>query len=105
MRVYYVVKQCKAKCDEAAAQANLKKARKGMQQHAMNQAETHFGQPQDMEWAMDDTGGLYLLQARTLRIASPGGAGAEGMPTVAKGPNPTRNQTTVSIQAGVTHFF
>ena len=27
------------------------------------------------------------------------------LPMVAKGPKPTRNQITVSIQAGVTHFF
>jgi len=27
------------------------------------------------------------------------------LPIVAKGPKPTRNQMTVSIQAGVTHFF
>jgi pyruvate,water dikinase len=30
--------------------------------------EESFGQPQDIEWALDTGGGLYLLQARPLRV-------------------------------------
>ena len=37
--------------------------------------EEHFGAPQDMEWAFDRTGALFVLQARPLR-AVPGGAPA-----------------------------
>ncbi|MFH1349336.1 MAG: PEP/pyruvate-binding domain-containing protein [Pseudomonadota bacterium] len=33
--------------------------------------EDHFGQPQDMEWAMDQEGRLTLLQSRPLRLPSP----------------------------------
>jgi pyruvate,water dikinase len=40
--------------------------------------ETHFGYPQDVEWAMDPQGQFYLLQARPLRLS--GSAGAEYMP-------------------------
>jgi len=32
------------------------------------QMEGHFGRPQDIEWAMDPDGKLYLLQSRPLRI-------------------------------------
>ncbi len=32
--------------------------------------EEHFGGPQDVEWALDETGALVLLQARPLRVAS-----------------------------------
>ena len=32
-------------------------------------AEAHFGQPQDMEWAIDQDDRLYLLQSRPLRLA------------------------------------
>ncbi|MBW1739674.1 MAG: pyruvate, water dikinase [Deltaproteobacteria bacterium] len=35
-----------------------------------HKVEAHFGQPQDMEWAMDQEGRLYLLQSRPLRVAS-----------------------------------
>ena len=45
--------------------------------------EAHFGQPQDMEWAMDQEGRLYLMQARPLRVASPTLAD-DRPPTVAK---------------------
>ncbi len=31
----------------------------------------HFGGPQDVEWALDDTGTFHLLQARPLRISRP----------------------------------
>ncbi len=45
--------------------------------------EAHFGQPQDMEWVMDQAGRLYLLQSRPLRLASP--ETDEKRPRVAKG--------------------
>ncbi|MBW1677023.1 MAG: pyruvate, water dikinase [Deltaproteobacteria bacterium] len=47
--------------------------------------EAHFGQPQDMEWAMDQEGRLYLLQSRPLRLASPRALADEGRPMVSKG--------------------
>ncbi len=34
--------------------------------------EQHFGQPQDIEWALDETGEIYLLQSRPLRISAAG---------------------------------
>ncbi|MEW5700695.1 MAG: PEP/pyruvate-binding domain-containing protein [Candidatus Zixiibacteriota bacterium] len=33
--------------------------------------ETHFGEPQDIEWALDRSGELYLLQTRPLRTPPP----------------------------------
>jgi pyruvate, water dikinase len=33
--------------------------------------EAHFGKPQDVEWALDPTGRLVLLQARPLRVGAP----------------------------------
>jgi pyruvate,water dikinase len=45
--------------------------------------EAHFGQPQDMEWAMDQGGRLYLMQSRPLRVTSPTLA-EDRPPTVAK---------------------
>ncbi|MGE0325731.1 MAG: PEP/pyruvate-binding domain-containing protein, partial [Polyangiaceae bacterium] len=41
------------------------------------QVERHYGVPQDLEWAFDDAGGLYLLQTRpitTLLETEPAGA-------------------------------
>jgi pyruvate,water dikinase len=32
------------------------------------EAESHFGQPQDMEWAVDQENQIYLLQSRPLRL-------------------------------------
>jgi pyruvate,water dikinase len=47
--------------------------------------ETYFGQPQDMEWAMDQESRLYLLQSRPLRLASAGALAGEERATVPKG--------------------
>jgi len=33
--------------------------------------EAHFAQPQDVEWAMDETGALWLLQSRPLQLPPP----------------------------------
>ena len=33
--------------------------------------EKHFGQPQDIEWALDDAGRIFLLQSRPLRVSTP----------------------------------
>jgi pyruvate,water dikinase len=38
--------------------------------HDARKAEAHFGQPQDLEWAMDQDGQLYFLQTRPLRVTS-----------------------------------
>ena len=43
----------------------------GLAAHA-RKVESHFGQPQDMEWAMDQEDRLYLLQSRPLRLARAG---------------------------------
>lgn len=32
--------------------------------------EKHFGRPQDIEWALDESGNLFLLQARALNISA-----------------------------------
>jgi pyruvate,water dikinase len=34
--------------------------------------EGHYGNPQDIEWAIDSTGDLYFLQARPLKLTKPG---------------------------------
>jgi pyruvate,water dikinase len=47
--------------------------------------EAHFGQPQDMEWAIDPKGRLYLLQSRPLRLASAGALADEERTMVPKG--------------------
>ncbi len=39
--------------------------------------EKHFGQPQDIEWALDETGRIYLLQSRPLRVSAPSFAAEE----------------------------
>ncbi|MEJ5328597.1 MAG: PEP/pyruvate-binding domain-containing protein [Desulfobaccales bacterium] len=36
--------------------------------------ERHFGGPQDMEWAVDDSGEVVLLQTRPLRVSRPAAA-------------------------------
>lgn len=33
--------------------------------------EKHFGHPQDIEWALDESGEIYLLQSRPLRVSAP----------------------------------
>jgi len=33
--------------------------------------EKHFGHPQDIEWALDESGAIYLLQSRPLRVSAP----------------------------------
>ncbi|MGD8881542.1 MAG: PEP/pyruvate-binding domain-containing protein [Desulfobacterales bacterium] len=48
-------------------------------------AENHFGQPQDMEWAIDQKDRLYLLQSRPLRLAASETLAADSRPRVAKG--------------------
>ena len=48
-------------------------------------AENHFGQPQDMEWAIDQDDRLYILQSRPLPLASDKAQTHEGRPRVAKG--------------------
>ena len=48
-------------------------------------AETHFGQPQDMEWAIDQEDRLYLLQSRQLGLTSQETLTGESRPRVAKG--------------------
>ncbi|RJR40737.1 MAG: pyruvate, phosphate dikinase [Deltaproteobacteria bacterium] len=39
--------------------------------------EKHFGHPQDIEWALDESGAIYLLQSRPLRVAVPSFAAGE----------------------------
>lgn len=61
-------------------------------------AEAHFGQPQDMEWALDGQGKLYSLQSRPLRISSPAEAFHEGPTTVAKGHKVLLDQGTIACR-------
>ncbi|MBI4644762.1 MAG: phosphoenolpyruvate synthase [Deltaproteobacteria bacterium] len=39
--------------------------------------EKHFGHPQDIEWALDDSGAIFLLQSRPLRVSAPSFAAEE----------------------------
>jgi len=47
--------------------------------------EAHFGQPQDMEWAIDQGGQLYLLQTRPLHLTAQVTPTGERRPSMAKG--------------------
>jgi len=67
--------------------------------------EAHFGQPQDMEWAMDQGGRLYLMQSRPLRVTSPTLAD-ERRPTVVKGHKILLDKGTIAsrgVGAGPVH--
>jgi pyruvate,water dikinase len=44
--------------------------------------EEHFGRPQDVEWAMDDGGALYVVQSRPLREAATEAAQRSQLPPV-----------------------
>jgi pyruvate,water dikinase len=59
-------------------------------------AEAHFGQPQDMEWAVDAGGRLYTLQSRTLRVSSAAMHEHEGPTTVAPGEELLLDQGTIA---------
>ena len=52
--------------------------------------ERYFGSPQDIEWAFDGDGQLFILQARTLHTAKPEayGAVAPGAPLLLRGGDP-----------------
>lgn len=45
--------------------------------------EAHFGKPQDVEWALDDAGQLWLLQSRLLQVSAK--KAAESLPRTLKG--------------------
>jgi pyruvate,water dikinase len=67
--------------------------------------EAHFGQPQDMEWAMDQGGQLYLMQSRPLRVASTT-VTDEKRPTVVKGYKILLDRGTIAcrgVGAGPVH--
>jgi pyruvate,water dikinase len=68
--------------------------------------EAHFGQAQDMEWAMDQDGMLYLMQSRPLRMPSAVLA-EEGRPTVVKGHKILLDKGTIAcrgVGAGPVHI-
>jgi pyruvate,water dikinase len=62
------------------------------------QVEDHFGQPQDMEWVIDQEGQLYLLQSRPLRIASAGRPVDKERSTVPKGHKILLNKGTIACR-------
>ena len=56
--------------------------------HALaRRAEAHFGQPQDLEWAVDAAGALWLLQARPITTLEPEAA----LPPVPRPPERVAN--------------
>ncbi|OEU79835.1 MAG: hypothetical protein BA865_13395 [Desulfobacterales bacterium S5133MH4] len=68
--------------------------------------EAHFGQPQDMEWTMDQKGRLYLLQSRPLRVASAEALADEKRPMVPKGYKILLDKGTIAcrgVGAGPVH--
>ncbi|MBW1953293.1 MAG: hypothetical protein JRI59_00995 [Deltaproteobacteria bacterium] len=70
------------------------------------QVEQAFGQPQDIEWALDATGTLYLLQARPLRLRPP--AKVEGPPPIIKGAKVLLQQGVIAsrgVAAGKVHIL
>ncbi len=62
------------------------------------QVEDHFGQPQDMEWVIDQDGQLYLLQSRPLRIASAGRPVDKQRSSVPKGHKILLNKGTIACR-------
>jgi pyruvate,water dikinase len=71
------------------------------------QVEGHFGQPQDMEWVIDQEGQLFLLQSRPLRIASVGRPVDKERSTVPKGHKILLNKGTIAcrgVGAGPVHI-
>ncbi|MFC1531760.1 PEP/pyruvate-binding domain-containing protein [Thermodesulfobacteriota bacterium] len=60
--------------------------------------EAHFGQPQDMEWAIDQEDRLYLLQSRPLRLSSPAILADARRPTVAKGHKVLLNKGSIACR-------
>jgi len=51
--------------------------------HILIKLEDHYGYPQDVEWAIDDTGRIYILQARRLRGSGAAVALPPGLPELA----------------------
>ena len=69
--------------------------------------EAYFGQPQDMEWAMNQKGRLYLLQSRSLRVASPGAPVDEKRSAATKGHKILLDKGTIAcrgVGAGPVHI-
>ncbi|MCU0587363.1 MAG: PEP-utilizing enzyme [Syntrophobacteraceae bacterium] len=50
--------------------------------------EEHYGHPQDMEWALDRDGRLFVLQTRPLHVEGSGASGPIPRPIVGSGPAP-----------------
>lgn len=68
--------------------------------------EAFFGRPQDIEWALDVTGALYLLQARPLRLKSP--APSEPLPPIIKDARVLLHQGAIASRgaaAGPVHLL
>ncbi len=55
---------------EEAAEQCLTDERAGLLARWARQLESHFGRPQDIEWALDPQGNLLLLQSRPLVVSS-----------------------------------
>ena len=68
----------------------------------VRKVEAHFGEPQDMEWAMDQNGRLYLLQARPLRMPSALATTDKERPTVIKGHKILLDKGTVACSGAGT---
>jgi pyruvate,water dikinase len=58
--------------EEQAAAPCLSRAQLVALAHIAVTLENHFGRPQDIEWAIDDGGDIFILQSRPLRISVPG---------------------------------
>lgn len=65
--------------------------------------EKHYGSPQDIEWAVDKQGGLFLLQTRPLRIIK--SKTAVSMPDVSNFEVITSDGTTVCPGAGIGKIY
>ncbi len=59
--------------------------------------ETHYGRPQDIEWALDSDGRLFVLQTRPLRIE-------KSCADLEKRPVPTLHSDQVLIEGGAVAF-
>ncbi len=68
--------------------------------------EAHFGQPQDMEWAIDPGGHLYFLQTRPLHLTAQISPIGERRPSLAKGHEILLDKGTIvcrGVGAGPVH--
>lgn len=67
--------------DDRRGQSCLSDAQARALARSSRELESHFGRPQDTEWALDQEGRLFLLQSRPMRMTSLTAAATQQRPT------------------------